>query len=210
MSYINLKNVSRTIKHKRILQNINLNIEKGTITGFVGPNGSGKTMLFRAILGMIKLDSGEIEINGEKISLGSSPQVNIGTILGTPGFINNYTALDNLKYLAAIKNEIQEKQTLEAMQLFDMIDHKDEKVKSFSLGMRQKLAIIQAIMEDQELIVLDEPTNGLDEASVQTFEDKLRELKNEDKTILIASHDRFVIQSVADQVYQVNEGKVSV
>lgn len=109
MSYINLKDVSRTIKHKRILQNINLNIEKGTITGFVGPNGSGKTMLFRAILGMIKLDSGEIEINGEKISLGSSPQANIGTILETPGFINNYTALDNLKYLAAIKNKIQEK-----------------------------------------------------------------------------------------------------
>ncbi|WP_412989259.1 ABC transporter ATP-binding protein [Pediococcus siamensis] len=210
MSYINLKDVSRTIKHKQILQNINLNIEKGTITGFVGPNGSGKTMLFRAILGMIKLDSGEIEINGEKISLGSSPQVNIGTILETPGFINNYTALDNLKYLAAIKNEIQENQILEAMQLFDMIDHKDEKVKSFSLGMRQKLAIIQAIMEDQELIVLDEPTNGLDEESVHIFEDKLRKLKNEDKTILIASHDRFVIQNVADVVYKVNEGHVNV
>ncbi len=210
MSYINLKDVSRTIKHKQILQNINLNIEKGTITGFVGPNGSGKTMLFRAILGMIKLDSGEIEINGEKISLGSSPQVNIGTILETPGFINNYTALDNLKYLAAIKDEIQENQILEAMRLFDMIDHKDEKVKSFSLGMRQKLAIIQAIMEDQELIVLDEPTNGLDEGSVHIFEDKLRELKNEDKTILIASHDRFVIQNVADVVYKVNEGHVNV
>lgn len=209
MSYISLKNVSKTIKHKQILQDVSLNIENGTITGFVGPNGSGKTMLFRAILGMIKLNHGEIKINGKKMSLGANSRIDIGTILETPGFINSYTALDNLKYLAAIKNEIGEKQILEAMQLFDMVAHKDEKVKSFSLGMRQKLAIIQAIMEDQELIVLDEPTNGLDEDSVHTLEEKLRKLRDAGKTILIASHDRMVIQSVADHVYHVNEGEVT-
>ena len=208
MAYIELKNVSKKVKNDYLLNNISLEIEQGTINGFVGENGSGKTMLFRAILGFIKTD-GEIKIKGQRVNLNSEMPVNVGTIIETPGFINSYTGLKNLEYLAAIKNLVDREQVIDAMQVFGMDKHRDTKVKKYSLGMRQKLAIIQSYMENQELLVLDEPTNGLDDEAVEIFKRKMKSLANEGKTILIASHDKKVINDLADTVHRVKNGTVS-
>lgn len=209
MAYIELKNVSKKVKNDYLLNNISLEIEKGTINGFVGENGSGKTMLFRALLGFIKTD-GEIKINGQKINLNSEMPVNVGTIIEMPGFINSYTGLKNLEYLAAIKNLVTREQIIDAMKVFGMEKYKDTKVKKYSLGMRQKLAIIQSYMEGQDLLVLDEPTNGLDDEAVKIFKQKMQKLASEGKTILIASHDKEVINDLADKIYRVKNGAVSV
>lgn len=207
MAYISLKNVSKKIKNNIVLNHVNLEINKGTISGFIGANGSGKTMLFRAILGFIKTD-GKILIDQKSVSLNQTLPVNTGTIIETPGFINNYSAIDNLKYLAAIKKIVNEEEIIAAMKVFDLDKKKDLKVKQFSLGMRQKLAIVQAFMENQDLLVLDEPTNGLDKEAVEIFCKKMKELAQKGKTILIASHDRETIYDLADNLYQVSNGKV--
>ncbi|MBP2058361.1 ABC-2 type transport system ATP-binding protein [Lactobacillus colini] len=208
MAYIELKNVSKQAKNDYILNDISLEIEKGQIVGFVGENGSGKTMLFRAILGFIKT-SGEIKIDDQVVRLNSEMPVNVGTIIETPGFINSYTGLKNLEYLAAIKNLVNKDQIIAAMKDFGMDKYKDTKVKKYSLGMRQKLAIIQSYMEGQDLLVLDEPTNGLDDEAVEIFKQKMKSLSSQGKTILIASHDKDVINDLADKIYRVKLGKVS-
>lgn len=208
MAYIEVRNVSKTIKGVPILQDINLAIEQGTITGFVGANGSGKTMFFRALLGFIKTE-GQITIAGQAVKLNTELPVNTGTIIETPGFIDNFTGLENLQYLAAIKNTTTKEQIISAMKVFGLEQKANLKVKKYSLGMRQKLAIIQAFMEDQELLVLDEPTNGLDDAAVTLFQKQMKALASEGKTIIIASHDKETIRTLADTIYHVNDGKIT-
>lgn len=208
MSYIEVKNLSKTIGHTQILDKINFSIEKGTINGFTGANGSGKTMLFRALLGFIKFD-GEIKIAQKAVSLNQASPVNTGAIIETPGFINNYSAFDNLKYLAAIKGLISDEEIIQAMSIFGLDQKKDIKVKNYSLGMRQKLAIIQAFMEKQELLVLDEPTNGLDDTAIEIFEQKMQDLAKNGTTILIASHDKDTISKLCDNVFRLNVGKLT-
>ncbi|WEV51784.1 ATP-binding cassette domain-containing protein [Lactobacillus sp. ESL0731] len=209
MSFLKVQNATKKIKDETILDDINLTIDRGTISGFIGTNGSGKTMLFRAILGFIKLSSGSIIVDEQPVGLNEERKVNVGAIIETPNFINSYSALQNLQYLAAIKNLIGEKEIITAMSVFGLNKYKDKKVKKFSLGMRQKLAIVQAFMEDQELLVLDEPTNGLDASSIKIFEQLMERLRSQGKTILIASHDDRVVKTIADNVYQMDMGKCS-
>lgn len=208
MSYLELTNVTKKINDETVLNDINLKIDQGKIIGFVGTNGSGKTMLFRAILGLIKISSGQVILKGQEVGLNTERQVNVGAIIETPGFIKSYTALKNLQYLASIKNIVGKDEIIAAMKVFDLEKVRDKKVKKFSLGMRQKLAIVQAFMEKQELLVLDEPTNGLDKESVQIFENLMKQLRARGVTVLLASHDDRVIKSVADEYYQIDGGKI--
>lgn len=208
MSYLELTNVTKKINDETVLNDINLKIDQGKIIGFVGTNGSGKTMLFRAILGLIKISSGQVILKGQEVGLNTERQVNVGAIIETPGFIKSYTALKNLQYLASIKNIVGKDEIIAAMKVFDLEKVKDKKVKKFSLGMRQKLAIVQAFMEKQELLVLDEPTNGLDKESVQIFENLMKQLRARGVTVLLASHDDRVIKSVANEYYQIDGGKI--
>lgn len=208
MGYLELTNVTKKINDETVLNDINLKIDQGKIIGFVGTNGSGKTMLFRAILGLIKISSGQVILKGQEVGLNTERQVNVGAIIETPGFIKSYTALKNLQYLASIKNIVGNDEIIAAMKVFDLEKVKDKKVKKFSLGMRQKLAIVQAFMEKQELLVLDEPTNGLDKESVQIFENLMKQLRARGVTVLLASHDDRVIKSVADEYYQIDGGKI--
>lgn len=208
MSYLELTNVTKKINDETVLNDINLKIDQSKIIGFVGTNGSGKTMLFRAILGLIKISSGQVILKGQEVGLNTERQVNVGAIIETPGFIKSYTALKNLQYLASIKNIVGKDEIIAAMKVFDLEKVKDKKVKKFSLGMRQKLAIVQAFMEKQELLVLDEPTNGLDKESVQIFENLMKQLRARGVTVLLASHDDRVIKSVADKYYQIDGGKI--
>lgn len=208
MSYIELKHISKTIKSKPILSDIHLNLEKGHIYGIIGSNGSGKSMLFRAICGFMKLDQGEVKINGQQVKFGEELPVSTGLILETPGFILHQTALENLRYLAEMDNAYNEDLIFQELKYFGLYEHRNDKVKNYSLGMKQKLAIIQAIMENQELLLLDEPTNALDKESIERFQEKMLQLKDRGKTILIATHDDRTLQGLTNELIELYQGKI--
>ncbi len=205
MAYLSLKNVSKIIKHQPVLHEINLDVEKGEIVALAGENGSGKTMLCRAVLAFIKT-SGTITLDGKKVVFNEQLPVSAGTIIETPNFIPNYTALDNLKYLAAIRHQIGEAEIIEAMQVFGLDKKKDQKVRDFSLGMRQKLAIVQAFMEKPDLLVLDEPTNALDAKAVGTFINLIKQLQKAGITTLFTTHDPQLLSQLPDRCYHLVDG----
>ncbi|MCY6959658.1 ABC transporter ATP-binding protein [Clostridium brassicae] len=208
MSYIEIKNFTKTIKENTVLKNININLSKGKIYGFVGRNGSGKTMLFRAICGLIKATSGEIIIDGKTISKDIDFPDSCGVILETPGFWDNQTGLQCLKNIASIKSIVNEDIIRKWMMRFEL-DPNDKKIyKKYSLGMKQKLALVQALMESPNLIILDEPTNSLDEESIIILRDILEKEKERGATILIASHNKTDIEELCDKVFKIDFGKV--
>lgn len=208
MSYIEVKNVTKTIKGNHILENINLNLEKGNIYGFVGRNGSGKTMLFRTICGLIRPTSGEVVVDGKIISKDIDFPESCGVILETPGFWDNHTGLECLENIASIKSIINE-DIIVSWMLKLGLDPKDRRTfKKYSLGMKQKLALVQALMESPDLIILDEPTNGLDEESVNSLKKILKEEKQRGATILMASHNRTDIEELSNKIFKIDCGKI--
>lgn len=205
MSYIEFQNVTKTLNKKQVLNHIQLQLDKGKIYGLVGANGSGKTMLMRALCGFIKLDEGTISIDNQPVQFNQDLPVTVGLILETPGFVSSQSAIQNLQFLLSLNH--QSDQFVEPLlKFFDLWNVKDTKVKDFSLGMRQKLGIIQAVMEDQELLILDEPTNGLDKQTIEKFIQLVQALKEKGKTILIASHHEYEIKELADEMIEISEG----
>lgn len=209
MSYLEIKAASKVINKTTVLNNIQLNLEKGHIYGFIGHNGSGKTMLFRAICGFIKLTSGQIIIDGEVIGKDISFPRNAGVIIENPGFIPQYSGFKNLAYLAAIDNKIPQSKIWEALEVVGLKDSAHIKTKKYSLGMKQRLGIAQAIMEDQDLLIFDEPTNALDKEGSQMFKNLMMQLKGQGKTILIASHNENEINYLSDEIYEMESGILS-
>ncbi|MGH0487735.1 ATP-binding cassette domain-containing protein [Bacillus mycoides] len=209
MIYIEAKHVSKMLKGNIILNDVNFELEKGKIYGFKGRNGSGKTMLFRALLGLMKIDSGEILIDKKIIGINHPFPENTGIIIEYPGFIPDYTGFKNLKLLASIQNKITDKTISETMELVGLNPEDKRKVKKYSLGMKQRLGIAQAIMEDPKLLILDEPTNALDENGIRDITKILLDLKSTGTTILVASHDSETLNLIADRIFLVENGKVS-
>lgn len=205
MSYIQVNQVSKVIKKKEVLKDINLSLDKGKIYGLIGGNGSGKTMLLRALCGFIKLTKGEIIIDDHPIQFNQKLPINIGLILETPGFVTHQSAIANLNFLLSLKKSSDE-YVEPLLKYFDLWEVKDKKVKDYSLGMRQKLGIIQAVMENQTLLLLDEPTNGLDQTTIEKFIQLMKYLKENGKTIIIASHHDYEISELADEIIQIHEG----
>ncbi|MBF0748139.1 ATP-binding cassette domain-containing protein [Staphylococcus lentus] len=202
---IKLIDVSKEHQRNQLLKNINLEIERGKVYGFKGRNGSGKTMLLRAILGLIKVD-GQVMINNEPLKFGSKYPLKVGVFIEKPSIITEFTALKNLKLVAALKGitDINE-MTKYLVELG--LDYKDKrKVRKYSLGMKQKVGIAQTLMGDPELIVLDEPTNALDRKSIEKLVQILEKLKQQGCTILIASHQFEDIESVVDEVVHIEAG----
>ncbi|MCD2477129.1 ABC transporter ATP-binding protein [Mammaliicoccus lentus] len=202
---IKLIDVLKEHQRNQLLKNINLEIERGKVYGFKGPNGSGKTMLLRAILGLIKVD-GQVMINNEPLKFGSKYPLKVGVFIEKPSIITEFTALKNLKLVAALKGitDINE-MTKYLVELG--LDYKDKrKVQKYSLGMKQKVGIAQTLMGDPELIVLDEPTNALDRKSIEKLVQILEKLKQQGCTILIASHQFEDIESVVDEVVHIEAG----
>ncbi len=202
---IKLIDVSKEHQRNQLLKNINLEIERGKVYGFKGPNGSGKTMLLRAILGLIKVD-GQVMINNEPLKFGSKYPLKVGVFIEKPSIITEFTALKNLKLVAALKGitDINE-MTKYLVELG--LDYKDKrKVRKYSLGMKQKVGLAQTLMGDPELIVLDEPTNALDRKSIEKLVQILEKLKQQGCTILIASHQFEDIESVVDEVVHIEAG----
>lgn len=205
--YIEIKNVTKIIGENIILDKINLDFYRGRIYGIKGRNGSGKTMLFRAICGFIRTE-GSITVNGEVIGNGGTYAKNLGVVLEYPGFIPNYSGFKNLKYLAQINNKISDEEIKDALVKVGLDPIEKKVFKKYSLGMKQKLGIAQAIMENPDVIILDEPTNALDEDSVKRIYDMMKKLKAENKVVIISNHNKEELEAVCDEIYTIENGKI--
>ena len=208
MKYIEVNNYTKIIKGMTVLDNINLTLEKGSLSLIVGGNGSGKTMLLRALSGLIFPTSGEILIDGKKLIFNEKFPVDIGICIEQNGMQSNISGFENLAYLANINKIIDEEEILRYMKLFDVYKYKDMKFKKYSLGMKKKLALIQAVMENQDLMIFDEPLNGLDEKSIDVFVKHLEEEKAKGKTIIIATHKQNIFENILDGVLEMYNGKL--
>lgn len=191
-----------------VLDNVNLTLEKGSISLIVGGNGSGKTMLLRALSGLIFPTSGEILIDGKKLIFNEKFPVDIGICIEQNGMQSNISGFENLAYLANINKIIDKEEILRYMKLFDIYRYKDMKFKKYSLGMKKKLALIQAVMENQDLMIFDEPLNGLDEKSIDVFVKLLEEEKAKGKTIIIATHKQNIFENILDRVFEMYNGRL--
>lgn len=207
--YVEVHHLTKTIKRKTVLRDVNAEFERGNIYGIVGPNGSGKTMLLRAICGFIRPDTGTVSIDGKPVEFNKKLPESVGVIIENPGFIPSQSAMENLRYLADINHAFDQHEIMRLLDLFGLRNHAQEKVRSYSLGMRQKLAIVQALMEHQPLILLDEPTNGLDERSVTVFLEEMKRQRDAGRTVLIASHHSDELSRIANHLYLMSDGVLS-
>ncbi|MDY5911729.1 MAG: ATP-binding cassette domain-containing protein [Inconstantimicrobium porci] len=205
---VKVTNVTKDIKGTKVLDNINLNVEKGKAYGIVGRNGSGKSMLFKAICGLINITEGEIVVFNKNIKNGSFPD-DFGMIIEHPGFLPQYSGFKNLKILASIKNKISDDKIKQTISLVGLDPENKLPVKKYSLGMKQRLGIAQALMEEPKLLVLDEPMNGLDSKGVEEIREMLLKLKSESVTILLTSHMKEDIDEICDHVYNMENGVLS-
>lgn len=206
MSRIYVKSLNLTIKKVQILININVEFEKGKIHGLVGRNGSGKTMLMKCICGFIKPTEGEIYVADKRIGKDCDFPESIGIIIETPGFIPYYSGYKNLKLLADLNRKIDSQKIKQSMKQVGLDPESKLHIKKYSLGMRQRLGLAQAIMENPDLLILDEPMNGLDKDGVADMRKYLLELKEQGKTILIASHSSEDIEVLCDTVCEMDKG----
>ena len=203
---IKIKNVSLTIKKTEILKSVCAEFDKGRIHGLIGRNGSGKTMLMKCICGFVKMTSGEITVDTKRVGTDVDFPKDMGIIIETPGFIPYYSGYKNLKLLAGLNNIIGKNEVREAMQKVGLDPDLKRHVKKYSLGMRQRLGLAQAIMEDPKILILDEPFNGLDKDGVKEMREYLLSYKEQGKTIIIASHSSEDIDILCDTVSEMDKG----
>lgn len=210
MSQVTIKvdNAVKKFDKYTVLDHVNITCNKGEICGIVGRNGSGKTVLFKSICGFVKLNEGTITVNGKVMGKDMKVLKKAGIIIEEPGFLRNKSGMKNLEYLYMINNKRDKKYLRSVMENVGLDPYSRKKVGKYSLGMRQRLAIAQATMEDQDIIILDEPMNGLDNHGVQEVREYLLQLKKQGKTILIASHNREDIDVLCDKVYEMDNGRV--
>ena len=204
---IEVQNITKSFRKKIVLREVSADFQRGMIHGIIGRNGSGKTVLLKCICGFLSVDKGRILVDGKKI-MHSSPQ-DIGIILETPGFIQNKSGYQNLKMLASIRGKLGREEIRAAMEKVGLNPDEKKAVRKYSLGMRQRLAIAQAIMESPKLLLLDEPMNGLDKTGVQEIRKILLQLKEEGITILMASHYAEDIDALCDTVWEMDQGELS-
>lgn len=204
---VKVENVTKYFKQEKVLDDVNMNLETGHIYGIVGKNGAGKTVLFKIIAGFIKPSSGKVTVAGKIIGVDRDFPDSLGLIIETPGFLSQYNAYQNLLYLANINNKISKEDIKEAIRMVGLDPDRNKKVGKFSLGMRQRLGIAQAIMENPNLIILDEPMNGLDKKGIEDVKELLLKLKGDGKTILMASHYAEDME-ICDEVFQMEDGKL--
>lgn len=205
---IQLQNVTKRIKENTVLDNVSYTFKSGFVYGLYGQNGSGKTMLLRAISGLINLDSGSIFIDGEKLHDKIEFPPETGIVIENMELLPECSAKRNLQMLAKIKKIADEKDISFSLERVGLDPDSDKKVKKFSLGMKQRLNIAQAIFENQKIILLDEPTNALDEDAVQLIYKIIREEKSRGATIIVATHHKEDLKEVCDVILKIAEGKI--
>lgn len=205
---IHINNLSLKINKDVILSDINLHVKKGKITGLVGRNGCGKTMLMKCITGFVKPTEGEVVFDGKKVGEDIDFPADTGIIIETPSFVPYYSGYKNLMELAMLKRKIGKKEVEEVLKKVGLYDARHKLVRKYSLGMRQRLGIAQALMENPETLILDEPMNGLDNECVELVRDILAQLKKQGKTILLVSHNAEDIMVLCDEIYEMDKGKL--
>ena len=205
---LKITDLSKKFRKRTVLNNINSELEFGNIYGFTGANGSGKSVFFKVICGFLKADSGTVSLDGRVLGRDMDFLTELGVLIEKPSFIENYSQFENLKYLAQINNIITDEEITAALKRVGLDPANREKVKNFSLGMRQRLGIAQAIMEDQKILILDEPFNGLDQQGAAQIKRLLLELKSPERLILLTSHIAGDIEELADFVFEFTEGRI--
>lgn len=205
---ITVKNLSLKIQKDVILSDIDLHIERGKITGLVGRNGCGKTMLMKCITGFVKPTQGEVIFDGKKIGEEIDFPKNTGIIIETPAFVPYYSGYKNLMELAMLQKKIGKAEVEEVLKQVGLYEARHKLVRKYSLGMRQRLSIAQALMENPETLILDEPMNGLDNECVALVRGILADLKQQGKTILLVSHNAEDIRVLCDVIYEMDKGRV--
>ena len=207
---ISINNAVKKFRQAVVLDNVSAEFERGKVHGLIGRNGSGKTMLMKCICGIVPLTSGSISVDGKVIGKDTGILKNAGVIIETPGFLPGYSAYDNLKFLASINRKIGKDEIKAAIRSVGLNPDDKKHVGKFSLGMKQRLGLAQAIMEDPYLLILDEPMNGLDKDGVKDMRQYLLDLKAQGKTILIASHSAEDIDVLCDTVCEMDKGVLTV
>ena len=206
--YIRLKNVTKKIKQDILLDHISLEFRGGKVYGLQGKNGSGKTMLMRAVCGLITLSDGEIDIDGEILHKDISFPRSIGALLENPSFLNGYTGLENMKLLAERRGGREEEELRDCLVKVGL-DADDKRVyRKYSLGMKQKLGIAAAVMGSPDIVILDEPINAIDEAGVEKVRGILRGLKERGSVIIVACHDREELELLSDEIIKISKGRI--
>ncbi|MCI9151061.1 MAG: ATP-binding cassette domain-containing protein [Lachnospiraceae bacterium] len=209
MEYIiEVNDVVKKFKDVTVLDHVSLKVEKGTICGLVGRNGSGKTVLMKVICGFILPDSGQVSVDGKRIGKDCDFPKETGVIIENPGFSQYISGAKNLRNLASINQKISQDEIARVMELVGLNAQDRKWVSKYSLGMRQRLGIAQAIMEGQSLLILDEPMNGLDQEGVEDMRKLFQNLREQGKTILLASHSREDIAMLCDEVYEMEHGVI--
>ena len=206
MNIISVKNLSKDFGQERVLHNVTRDFERGRIHGIVGNNGSGKTVLMKCICGFLIPDGGSITVNGERVGVDVDFPRDMGLIIETPGFLPNVTGLKNLEILASLNKKIGLREIAASMRAAGLDPSMNKPVGKYSLGMRQRLGIAQAIMENPSLLILDEPLNGLDKHGVTEMRQLIKGLKEQGKTILLASHNQGDIDELCDTVCEMDAG----
>lgn len=202
-------NISRTIKGRLILNNVSLNLKSNNVYGFTGRNGSGKTMLFRALSGLMRIDSGTVTLDGKVLHKDFDILPGLGITIENSGLYSEYTGYKNLKLLAGINKKITDEEIKQALNDVGL-DHSDKRtVKKYSMGMKQRLAVAQAVMERPDVLMLDEPTNGLDESGIKLIRDIILRERERGAIILLASHNKEDISELADTLFKVDNGCVT-
>lgn len=205
---VELKNVSKKLGKETVLKPMDVSFQDGRIYGLCGRNGSGKTVLLKLICGLYQTDTGSVTVYGKELGKDCDFPDQIGVMLETPGFLKGKTGFENLKYLAKIKGKISEDMIRQQMERMGLEWNSKKKVGTYSLGMRQRLGITQAMMEDPQLLILDEPMNGLDREGAALVRGLLREWKEKGKLIILASHLRADLEEVCDEVYEIADGEI--
>ncbi|WP_075721907.1 ABC transporter ATP-binding protein [Roseburia sp. 499] len=206
MDVIKVVNGSKSFGSHQVLKEVNITCSEGGIYGIIGRNGSGKTVLFKCICGFLTLDSGDIYIGEKRLKKDVNMLTGAGIIIEEPSFLRNYSGYKNLEFLYMIRNKRDKKHICDILEMVGLEPDSHKHVGNYSMGMRQRLAIAQAIMEDQKILILDEPMNGLDNHGVEEMRRLFLELKKEGKTILLASHNREDIEILCDEVYEMDGG----
>lgn len=203
---IKLNNVTKTYGREKVLDNVSAFFSAGEIHGIIGRNGSGKTVLLKCIAGLSSIDRGSIRVGRKLIGRDIETPPRMGAIIEVPGFLPNYSGFRNLKFLADIRGRIDDEDVYDAMERVGLDPESRKHVSKYSLGMRQRLGIAQALMEHPRLLLLDEPMNGLDNEGVEDMRELFLALRDEGRTLLIASHNPLDIQELCDHVYQMDAG----
>ena len=206
--FIEVINVNKSFKGEQVLKDINLELYDNQIYGFVGRNGSGKSVLFKLICGYMHPDSGKVIVRGKEVGKDVDFPENLGALIENPGFLWHESGLENLIYLAKITQKISKEEVKAAIRRVGLDPNSKKHVGKYSLGMKQRLGIAQAIMEDPDVLILDEPMNGLDDSGMEDMRDLIMEFRKPGKIVLIASHNKDDISILCDKVFRMTKGQL--